>query len=66
MYIAFNNDTKRVVYVGNKKPSVGGDATVAEVETLPEKYDYLIAENIRLVEERLDDEIINSYYTCDL
>ena len=66
MYIVFNNDTKLVVYVGNEKPDIGGNATIAEVETLPEKYDYLIAENIRLVEEKLDDEIINSYYTCDL
>ena len=46
-YITFNNDTKKVVYVGNEKPSIGGNATIAEVKTLPEKYDCLTIDNVR-------------------
>ena len=57
MYIAFNNNTKRVVYVGKEKPGIGGDAIIAKVDTIPEKYDYLTVVN----EHNLDGEIV-----CDL
>jgi hypothetical protein len=48
MYITFNNETKKVDYIGEKKPaSYTDNLTLAEVKTLPEKYDYLTIDNVR-------------------
>lgn len=83
MYITFNNDTKKVVYMGEKKPiSISDKLTLAEVETIPEKYDYLTVVNEREVTktwtetiEELNDknEVVTkeveksrTYTTCDL
>jgi predicted CopG family antitoxin len=47
-YITFNNKTKRVTYIGEKKPiSISNNLTLAEVDTIPEKYDYLTVVNER-------------------
>ena len=48
MYILINKNTNRVNHISDKKFSYFSDnLRLAEVDTLPEKYDYLIAENIR-------------------
>lgn len=83
MYILINKNTNKVTHISNKKPiSYSDNLQLVEVETLPEKYDYLIAENIREVvdtwkeiQEEYDDngelfskEVEKSkiYTTCDL
>ena len=68
-YILVSKKIKRVNFILKEKPE--GEFTnnliLCQVNSLPtEKYDYLIAENIHLVEEKLDDGEINSYYTCNL
>ena len=83
MYITFNNETKKVDYIGEKKPaSYTDNLTLAEVETIPEKYDYLTVVNEREVtktwtetQEELNEngEVITkeveksrTFVTCDL
>ena len=83
MYILINKNTNRIVHTSEKKPiKYTINLILAEVDTLPEKYDYLIAENIREVtktwteiQEDYDDngEIVAkeversmTYLTCDL
>ena len=52
MYILINKNTNKVAFIRDKQPiSYSDNLILAEVETLPEKYDYLIAENIREVIE---------------
>ena len=83
MYILIDKNTNKVTFKGDKKPiSYSENLILAEVETLPEKYDYLIAENIMEVTdtwtETVEDyndanEIIKkqieksrTYTTCNL
>ena len=83
MYILINKNTNRVNHISDKKFSYFSDnLLLAEVDTLPEKYDYLIAENIREdiktwteIQEDYDGngEIVakeveksKTYLTCDL
>ena len=48
MYILIDKNTNKVTFIRDKKPiSYSDNLILAEVETLPEKYDYLTAENIR-------------------
>jgi hypothetical protein len=83
MYILIDKNTNKVAFIRDKKPiSYTDNLILAEVEMLPEKYDYLIAENIKEVTDKwietvedYDDngeivskEVENSrtYLTCDL
>lgn len=83
MYILIDKNTNKVAFIRDKKPiSYSENLILAEVETLPEKYDYLIAENIMevtssyfdTVEETNDkNEVITklveryrTYTTCNL
>ena len=83
MYILIDKNTNKVEFIRDKKPiSYSENLILAEVETLPEKYDYLIAENIMEVTdtwtETVEDyndanEIIKkqieksrTYTTCNL
>lgn len=65
MFIVISKNN-RVISTSVNEPIFYGNNILCQVESLPEKYDYLIAENIQLIEEKLGDEVINSYYTCDL
>ena len=48
MYITYDKETKRVVYVGEKKPiSFSEGLELAEVDMLPEKYNFLTVESVR-------------------
>ena len=48
MYITFNKNTKKVAYVGEKKPiSYTNNLTFAETDNVPKEYDYLLAINER-------------------
>lgn len=51
MYIRYNTTTKQVIYFGKGKPlnKEDGTYTVAEVESLPDKFDWLTYENGELV-----------------
>lgn len=83
MYILIDKNTNKVAHTSNKKPiSYSENLILAEVETLPEKYDYLTAENIREVTDKwtgiqedydANGEIVakeveksRTYLTCDL
>ena len=83
MYILINKNTNKVNHISYKKFSYFSDnLRIAEVETLPEKYDYLIAENIREVTDKWteiqedydeNNELITreversrTYFTCEL
>lgn len=83
MYILINKNTNRVNHISDEKFSYFSDnLLLAEVDTLPEKYDYLIAENIREVTDKWTEiqedydangEIVakevereRTYFTCDL
>ena len=61
MYILINKNTNRVNHISDKKFSYFSDnLLLAEVDTLPEKYDYLIAENIR-EETKIWSEVVEEY-----
>lgn len=83
MYILIDKNTNKVAFIRDKKPiSYSDNLILAEVNSLPEKYDYLIAENIMEVTdtwtETVEDyndanEIIKkqieksrTYTTCNL
>lgn len=83
MYLIVNKKTNRILNILDKKPlSYSNTCILAEVKNLPDKYDYLKAENIREVtdtwKEVIEDydengEIIarevektRNYFTCDL
>lgn len=83
MYILINKNTNKVVNTSNQKPlSYSDNLLLAEVESLPQSYDYLQAENIRektdtwqeVIEDYDDNgEIVaktekmsRTYNTCDL
>ena len=83
MYILIDKNTNKVAFIRDKKPiSYSDNLIFAEVNSLPEKYDYLTAENIRektdtweVVVEDYDDngnivvkteERSITYFTCDL
>ncbi len=63
MYIAYNINTKRVV-VTSKKPfiNVSVNVAIAETNEIPEKYDYLLVDNVRVetrvVQEAYTEEVI--------
>lgn len=49
-YVAFNKETGRVSYAGDKKPVAYSEGIdILEVETLPDKYDFLTVENGEVV-----------------
>ena len=63
MYITYNKETKRVAYLGKKKPiSYSDSLSLAEVENVPEKYDYLQVDNIqeksRVIKEAYTEELV--------
>lgn len=65
MYITFNKETKKVGYLKKEKPSTYTDNLIlAEVESVPEKYDYLTITNLqektRVVKEAYE-EVIEHY-----
>lgn len=61
MYILIDKNTNKVVHTSNKKPiSYSNNLILAEVDSLPEKYDYLIAENIR-EETKIWSEVVEEY-----
>ena len=83
MYILINKNTNRVANMSNKRPlSYSDNLTLCEVESLPQSYDYLIAENIHEAtksrQEVIEDydgngnivakevERSRTYFTCDL
>lgn len=83
MYILINKNTNRVVNTSKQKPlSYSDNLLLAEVESLPQSYDYLIAENIRektdtwqeVIEDYDDngnivaktEERSRTYFSCDL
>ncbi len=83
MYILINKNTNRVNHISDKKFTYYSDnLLLAEVESIPEKYDYLTAENIREETkswtetfkdydangEMVTKEVERSrtYFTCDL
>jgi hypothetical protein len=83
MYILIDKKTNKVTFKGDKKPiSYSDNLILAEVDSIPEKCDYLIAENIMevtssyfdTVEETNDNnEVISklveryrTYTTCNL
>lgn len=42
MYITFDNKTKKVIYIGEKKPiAVSGNAVIGEVDSVPMVYEWL-------------------------
>ena len=48
MYIAYDKETMRVAYIGEKKPiAFSNGLEIAEVETIPQNYDFLSVENVR-------------------
>ena len=60
MYITFDKENKRVMYLGLKKPiSYSDSLELAEVDKVPEKYDYLTVTNIqeksRVVKEAYEE-----------
>ena len=62
MYITFNKETKRVGYLKKEKPSTYTDNLIlAEVESVPEKYDYLTVTNVqeksRVIKESYEEVI---------
>lgn len=62
MYITYNKENKRVAYLGEKKPiSYSDNLEVAEVESVPEKYDYLTVEHIqeksRVIKEEYTEKV---------
>ena len=81
-YIYVDKKTNRIIDVKNKIVEHSDNLIICEVENLPEKYDYLTAENIREetktwteIQEDYDDngEIVaneveksKTYNTCDL
>ena len=47
MYITYNKETKRVAYIGEKKPIAFGDGLeLAEVANIPNDYDFLTVESV--------------------
>lgn len=65
--ILINKNSNKVVKISDKIFSEYSDNLIlCQVESIPTNCDYLIAENIHLVEEKLDNEVISSYYTCNL
>jgi hypothetical protein len=65
MYITYNKDNKRVMYLGSKKPiSYSDNLILAEVDKVPEKYDYLTITNLqeksRVVKEAYEE--VNDKY----
>lgn len=83
MYILINKNSNKVMYTSEKKFSEYSDnLLLCEVESLPQSYDYLIAENIRektdtwqeVVQDYDDngelvsttEEMSRTYFTCDL
>ena len=64
MYIAYDKHTKRVIGEPSKKPysSVTENVDIAECNEIPEKYDYLVVNNLReetrLVKEAYNEEVI--------
>lgn len=83
IYILINKKTNRVMYTSEKKFSEYSDnLLLAEVESLPQSYDYLIVENItektntwKEIQEDYDDngeivakevEMSRTYFTCDV
>ena len=58
----YNKETKRVMYLGEKKPiSYSDNLELAEVESIPEKYDYLMVEHIQ---EK--SRVLRNFYTNSL
>lgn len=62
MYITYNKDTKKVAYLGKKKPISYSDILeLAEVDSVPQKYDYLIVDNVqeksRVIKEAYTEEV---------
>lgn len=50
MYITYNKETKRVLYVGKKRPlAISEGLECTWVKTLPEKYHYLTFEDGELI-----------------
>lgn len=67
IYVLINKNSNKVVKISDKIFSEYSDNLIlCQVESIPTDYDYLIAENIHLVEEKLDNEVISSCYTCNL
>ncbi len=83
MYILINKNTNKANHISDKKFTFYSDNLIlAEVDNIPEKYDYLTAENIReetktytetLEEYDANGEIVakevemsKTYVTCDL
>lgn len=80
MYITINKNN--IVSISEQKPRAYGSNILAEVQSLPEKYDYLKAENIHEVTDTwqetvesydengevisLIEEKSRTYLTCDL
>ncbi len=57
MYITYHKDTKKVAYVGNKKPvAYSENLALAEVESVPETDGYLTYENDTLIAHNKTDE----------
>ena len=77
MYITFNKENKKVAYIGEKKPIAYSDSLLlAKVTNIPDKYDYLTAENIQehkkvekegyAISNKEISKISQTYLTCDL
>ena len=65
MYITFDKNNKRVMYLGSKKPiSYSDNLVLAEVDKVPEKYDYLTITNLQeksRVVKKAYEEVIEHY-----
>ena len=73
MYITFDSETKKVIYIGEKKPlAVSGRALLGEAEDVPSDYDYLTVESsenkirqiteIKIVRKEKTGETGEKYY----
>jgi hypothetical protein len=66
MYIAYINESKRVISISNNPFSdKSSNVSIAEVKEIPSTYDYLLVDNIR-VETRTVNGKVETYTTCDL
>ena len=66
MYIAYINESNRVISISNNPFSdKSSNVSIAEVKEIPSTYDYLVVENVR-VETRTVNGKVETYTTCDL
>ena len=68
MYIAYNKNTNRVIGQPSEKPfiTITEGVLIAEIDIVPEKYDYLEVEDVCLKTRILEDGQSEQYTYCTL